>query len=217
MILASGLPQQDKYNKEKLVNIWIIMILKIYTREAMYEEWNTDARSRNHCCRWKARCIIYSECFCSSGCPIWKAHAQYYTRIVLCDLSECTIFSYTISKTSRFSEKSYRKKHVPWFSVHLLLEIFLTLWRILWDMIIDVRRSSCKVSVIFLLHFKETWLRINRFSKNNQYQISWKSVPWKPSCSMQTDRHDEATNWFSLFCESAYKVILRKISIQGCW
>jgi hypothetical protein len=69
---------------------------------------------------------------------------------------------------------------------------------------------------LFLWHFKETWL--DRFSKNNQYQISWKSVPWKPSCSMRTERqmyrHDEASNCSSLFCESAYKRIIRKISVH---
>ena len=33
-----------------------------YTRQAMYVQRNIEARSRNHCCRWKAVSITYSEC-----------------------------------------------------------------------------------------------------------------------------------------------------------
>ena len=36
-----------------------------------------------------------------------------------------------------------------------------------------------------------------------RYQISQKSVQWVPSCSMWTDRHDEANSRFSQFCEQA--------------
>jgi hypothetical protein len=38
------------------------MSLKIYTRQAMYGEWNIDALSCNYCCRGKARSITDSEC-----------------------------------------------------------------------------------------------------------------------------------------------------------
>ena len=42
-----------------------------------------------------------------------------------------------------------------------------------------------------------------------KYQISWKSLQWEPSCTMQTDgqteRHDEADSRFSQFCERAWK------------
>jgi len=41
-----------------------------------------------------------------------------------------------------------------------------------------------------------------------EYQISWKSVRWKPSCSMRTDRHteyDEADNRFLQLSERAWK------------
>jgi hypothetical protein len=34
-----------------------------------------------------------------------------------------------------------------------------------------------------------------------KYQISWKSIQWEMSCSMQTGRHDEANSHFSQFCE----------------
>jgi hypothetical protein len=39
-----------------------------------------------------------------------------------------------------------------------------------------------------------------------KYQISWKSVKWKPSCSMWTDRHDEVKVAFRNFANASKKV-----------
>jgi len=41
------------------------------------------------------------------------------------------------------------------------------------------------------------------FEKFFKYQISWKSVQCKPSCSVRTDRHEEANSGFSQFWENA--------------
>jgi hypothetical protein len=51
------------------------------TGNAIYR--NTEARSRNHCCRGKAIRITYSECVCSLSYPACKTHAQYYIVILV--------------------------------------------------------------------------------------------------------------------------------------
>ena len=58
----------------------------------------------------------------------------------------------------------------------------------MWVYIINVLRSSCTVPINLVrflckMNFPDT------FSKIIKYQISRKSVLWKPSCSMLTDTH----------------------------
>ena len=40
---------------------------------------------------------------------------------------------------------------------------------------------------LFLSNFNETWFLSAAFRKTIKYQISWKSVLWKPICSIRTD------------------------------
>jgi hypothetical protein len=56
-----------------------------------------------------------------------------------------------------------------------------------WDMIKNVYWSSCKVPVI-LSNFNKTWIFPIDFWKTHNHQISWKSVQFELSCSMQTDK-----------------------------
>ena len=57
---------------------------------------NTEARSRNHCCREKENLIdIQSMWVCSLKYSARNAHAPYYTAI--CGLSDYTIFFHIIS------------------------------------------------------------------------------------------------------------------------
>ena len=60
---------------------------------------------------------------------------------------------------------------------------------------------------IFMSGFHETWIFSIEFRKKkfHKYQISWKSVLWKPNCSMRTDRHDEANSRFSQFLRTRPK------------
>jgi len=56
---------------------------------------------------------------------------------------------------------------------------------------------------LFLSDFNDTLTFWADFRKIFKFQISWKSIQWELSCSMRTDRHDEANSRFSQFCESA--------------
>jgi hypothetical protein len=57
----------------------------------------------------------------------------------------------------------------------------------------------------FSSDFNETWISQLISEIILKYQIPWKSVQWKPSCSVRTGRHDEADNRFSQLCERALK------------
>ena len=50
---------------------------------------------------------------------------------------------------------------------------------------------------LFLSDFNESWIFSTHIQKILIYQIWWKSIQWEPSCSMRTDRHDEANSLFS--------------------
>jgi len=50
---------------------------------------------------------------------------------------------------------------------------------------------------LFLSDFNHIRIFTTDFRKTFKYQISWKSVQWKQSFSMRTDRHDEANSHLS--------------------
>jgi hypothetical protein len=56
---------------------------------------------------------------------------------------------------------------------------------------IDVCIGLCVKYPLFLSDFNVTWILSIYFRKMLIYQISWKSVQWKPSCSTQTDGQTE--------------------------
>jgi hypothetical protein len=91
----------------------------------------------------------------------------------------------------------FHKRHYFWekllsinvcfdFVYRFCSEIFLFLRRIQRDIIIIYIRPYVKYP-LFLSGINETCTFSTDFRKILRYQISWKSVQWEPSCSMQTD------------------------------
>ena len=65
--------------------------------------------------------------------------------------------------------------------------------------------SSCK-HPLFLPDFNQTWICLPGFQNTLTHQISWKSIQWETSCSVQTDRQMDGQTWQSwwlLFCNCA--------------
>ena len=67
--------------------------------------------------------------------------------------------------------------------------------------VMNVHRSSYKVHVILVM-FSSKLNYSKHFQTILKYKISWKSVQWKPSCSMRTDRQTDRqtgrqTDWLT--------------------
>jgi hypothetical protein len=175
----------------------------------------TLRRYCNHCYRgmqWALHKI--NVCICSLSYPANIAHAPY------CHLWPAPIYKifphYLINVTS-FEKKSYWVQHA-WFdflyNVCLKHFSFSEEMREIWSkMYIDFYVNY----PLFLSDFNDICV----FSTDNQtilkYQISRKSIQWKPSCFMrtdgQTDRHDEANSSFSQFCESFWKRNFKSVRV----
>jgi hypothetical protein len=122
--------------------------------------------SCNHCCSGKAVSITYYECvFVASGIQ----HAMRMRHIVICGLSDCTIFFHIISWTPRFSEKKVIEyKMCDLFPLQLLSETFLItdeFSKILWSVCIVLKY------LLFLSDFNETWNFWINFRKNSNIKF----------------------------------------------
>ena len=148
-------------------------------------------------------------CVCGLIYLACKAHAPFY---IICGLSvSARFFPHYLINSTIFGKTLLNIKCVFWFSVQLLSELFLILGRVQRVIFINVHRSSCEVPVVirsrcsgperartqtpffcsvplFLCYCNETWICSTDFHKILKYQISWKSVQWQPSCSMQACR-----------------------------
>jgi hypothetical protein len=111
----------------------------------------------------------------------------------------------TLCQTVRFS----KKKKVAEHKMCVLIRSTIFVWNISYS---KKKWASYFICVglhvkhpLFLSDFNETLIFSTDFLKILKFQISWKFVRWEPSCSLRTDRRDEANSHFSEFCECVKK------------
>jgi len=169
------------------------------TRQAMYVQCNIQASSLNHFCTRKVKIITYSECVFVA---LFIQHAMHMQNIILSPVTYPALpYFFRLShKRHDFREKSHWTKHVFWFSIQLLSETFLILGRIQRDMIEMCIGLHVKYP-IFLSDFNKNRIFLRDFQKITKYQILRKSLQWKPSCSMRTDRRKDLTTLNSRFSQ----------------
>ena len=156
------------------------------TRQAVSEERDSEARSRNYSCRGDPITITYSWCV---SVALVTQHAKRVCRIIL--LSATCPALLNISTLSHKWHDFRGKKvteHKMCVLIFLLSETFVIIRRHKRGIIINVHRSSCKVPLL-LPDFHETWIFSTDCQKIIKYQISWKPVQWKPSCYMRPGWH----------------------------
>jgi hypothetical protein len=110
---------------------------------------------------------------------------------------------------ARYSEKLFNIKYVLIFSTNFVFNIS-HFKKTSADTVIMYRGLHVKEPLL-LSHFNETWIFSTNFRKIIEYKISWKSVPWAPSCSMRaggradgrTDRQTDITKIAVGFCNFA--------------
>ena len=132
--------------------------------------------------QWKInKDYIFCVCVCSLSYPACNAHAPY------CHLWPAPlydIFPHYLRNGTIFWEKILLNiKCVFWFSLHFSSETFVTL-----EIIQRYAITSVHVKHTLLLsYYNETLIFSIDLRETLKYQISWKSVRWKPSCFMRTD------------------------------
>ena len=143
-------------------------------------------------------------CVCSFRHPACNAHAPYYHlwRALLYKICPFYIINCKIFERKKILLKL---KPVFCFSLQLLSQIFLILRRIERDTIKMYIGLNVKYQ-LFLFDSNETWILSINFRNCLQYQISWKSVQWQPSCSMRTK-----TDYTKLIVVLRYSVTIPKM------
>ena len=111
---------------------------------------NIVARSRNHWGRGKAISIKYYECM--SILALLIRHAKRTHRIILSSVACLALpyFPHYLINGTIFGKTLLNTECVFRFSLQMLSETFLILRRIQQDIYINVRMSSCNVSVILV-------------------------------------------------------------------
>jgi hypothetical protein len=110
-------------------------------RQALYVWRNNGTRSRNHCCRGKAIRITYSEC---GSVAVVIQHAKRMRRLILSSAAcRHAIFCHIVGGWGLLNTK-----RVFWFSLQLLLDMFLILRWIKRDIITNSTRYYHKFNEI---------------------------------------------------------------------
>jgi hypothetical protein len=114
---------------------------------------NIEVHSHNHCCRGKAICITYSEC---KSVAFVIQHTKLMFHIMLSSVACLAVphFCTLLHKWHSFLKKVIN--HKMCFDFLYYFETFLALRRVQQDIIVNVRRFSCNVSVIILSDFNES-------------------------------------------------------------
>ena len=131
----------------------------------MYVKRNTEARSRNHGWRRKAKSITYSECV---SLALVIRHAKRMRFIVLSSVASMAVVYF--SKQPFFGGGGELLEHkITWFSLQILSGLFPILNRVQWGTL-QVHTSSCKVAVILVSN--RILIIFNRFfRKKLNFQI----------------------------------------------
>ena len=146
-------------------------------------------------CSAEAKSITYLfwMFICSFRYPAYKAQSPYF------DLWPVWLYlifpHYLINGTIFEKKKSYWTSNVC-FDFPTTFVWNISHFKKYWTSYKNVYWSSCKVPGI-LVRFQWHLSFLDIFSKNTQ------NIKFHENPSMRTDRHDEANNRFSQFCESA--------------
>ena len=146
---------------------------------------------------------VFQVCTCSLMHPACNVNAPYYHLQSAWPYN--TFPNHLIKDTIKKKVIDY-KMCILIFST-IMSETFLILWWTEWDMVKNVHWSSHKTPVILVQFLMKSEFSQHIFKKIQKYQISWKSVHWEPSCSMQThvwmdgqtNGHDKANSHFCNF------------------
>ena len=101
-------------------------------------------------------------------------------------------------------------QNVFWFSLQLLSEAFLILWRTERDIITHVHWSSCKVLII-VVHFNETWIFSADFRKIRKCQFHNNPPSGRlfVSCGQTAGRTDGRADRYTRRSQQSLFAILR--------